>query len=129
MTDHLAAERADILERFSRALSRASGDGSVKRAGGTKPPWYFVSHEAQVFSHIAKWKRGERVDPDSGVHPLVHAAWRCLALACLETGDVPEFAKGGTRGEVVEASAGGSDRGMGEVDPGTGEELPHLRSW
>ncbi len=36
-----------------------------------------------------KWKQGELHDKDSGAHPLVHAAWRCLAIACSETGNTP----------------------------------------
>lgn len=90
MTD-FAKERADVLGRFMAELMKATGDGSKKRQAGEKPPWYEDdSHEGAVFSHITKWKRGERVDPDSGAHPLVHAAWRCLAIACQETGNIPK---------------------------------------
>lgn len=88
--DDLADERADILARFTAELAKATGDGSKKRRAGTKPPWYADdSHEAAVFSHLMKWKRGELVDPDSGAHPLVHAAWRCLAIALRESGNTP----------------------------------------
>ena len=84
-------ERTDVLERFYTELLKATGDGSKKRQSGEKPPWYNDdSHEAAIFSHLTKWKRGELVDPDSGAHPLVHAAWRCLAIACTETGNVPQ---------------------------------------
>lgn len=90
MTDW-AAERQDVLNRFTESLSKATGDGSKKRQAGSKPAWYVDgSHEAAVFSHLTKWKRGEMSDPDSGAHPLVHAAWRCLAIACQETGNVPD---------------------------------------
>jgi len=85
-----ALERQDVLNRFSEELAKATGDGSKKRQAGTKPPWYLdAAHEAAVYSHIAKWKRGETVDPDSGAHPLVHAAWRLLAIACSEVGNHP----------------------------------------
>jgi len=85
-----ADERADVLARFNAELAKATGDGSKKRQAGTKPPWYEDdSHEAAVFSHIMKWKRGELVDPDSGAHPLVHASWRLLAIACRESGNTP----------------------------------------
>lgn len=85
-----AAERADVLARFSEELAKATGDGSKKRKAGTKPPWYIdQSHEGAIFSHLTKWKRGEKVDPDSGAHPLVHLAWRALAIACQENGNVP----------------------------------------
>lgn len=88
--DHLADERADIIARFTAELTKVTGDGSRKRKAGTKPPWYEDdSHEGAVFSHLTKWKRGELVDPDSGCHPLVHAAWRLLAIALIETGNTP----------------------------------------
>ena len=90
MTDW-SAEREDVLRRFAEELAKATGDGSKKRQAGEKPPWYFDhSHEGAIFSHLTKWKRGETVDPDSGAHPLVHAAWRCLAIACQESGNTPE---------------------------------------
>ena len=89
MTDW-AAEREDVLRRFAEELKKATGDGSKKRQAGTKPPWYRDgSHLGAVFSHITKWIRGEKVDPDSGAHPLVHAAWRLLAIACTENGNNP----------------------------------------
>ena len=87
-------ERADVLARFTEELAKATGDGSKKRQAGTKPPWYEDdTHEAAVFSHLMKWKRGELVDPDSGAHPLVHLAWRALAIACRESGNTPKFSK------------------------------------
>lgn len=84
------SEQEDVIARFIEELRKPTGDGKKKRARGEKPPWYRDTHEAQVFSHLAKWKRGELVDPDSGAHPLVHAAWRCLAIACRETGNTPD---------------------------------------
>lgn len=72
-------------------LRKPTGDGASKRSRSEKPPWHIdPSHEGAVFSHITKWKRGETVDPDSGAHPLVHAAWRLLAIACQESGNVPK---------------------------------------
>ena len=85
-----ATERADVLARFNAELAKATGDGSKKRQAGTKPSWYEDdAHEGAIFSHLTKWKRGELVDSDSGAHPLVHAAWRCLAIACRESGNTP----------------------------------------
>lgn len=85
-------ERTDILVRFLTELTKATGDGSKKRQAGEKPPWFVDgSHERAIFSHLAKWKAGELVDPDSGAHPLVHAAWRCLAIACQQTGNIPDM--------------------------------------
>ncbi|MCW2843338.1 MAG: hypothetical protein JWN22_1254 [Nocardioides sp.] len=84
-------EGTDVLVRFLIELQRATSDGARKRQAGAKPPWYRDdSHEVAVFSHLTKWKRGELVDPDSGAHPLVHAAWRCLAIACRESGNIPD---------------------------------------
>lgn len=88
----MTKEYDDLHARFLGELKKASGDGHVKRKAGSKPPWYEDSHEAQIFSHITKWKRGEKADADSGAHPLVHAAWRCLAIACIESGNVPSEA-------------------------------------
>lgn len=88
--DSWADERSDVLNRFMSELALVTGDGSKKRQAGEKPPWYNdKSHEAAIFSHLMKWKRGEKHDKDSGCHPLVHAAWRCLAIACTETGNHP----------------------------------------
>lgn len=85
-----SAEREDVLRRFLEELTRVTADGSRKRQSKQKPPWYIdKSHEAAIFSHLMKWKKGETVDPDSGAHPLVHAAWRCLAIACSESGNHP----------------------------------------
>lgn len=71
---------------FSHLLRSATGDGGKKRARGEKPPWWRDPvHEAAIWSHINKWKHGEKRDKDSNVHPLVHAAWRCLAIAYIET--------------------------------------------
>lgn len=89
MTD-FAAERADVLGRFMAELMKATGDGSAKRQRGEKPPWYEdTSHKAAAYRHLKRWERGEQEDKDSGAHPLVHAAWRLLAIACTETGNYP----------------------------------------
>lgn len=87
---HSQNEVDDLLVRFLDELRKPSGDGAVKRKTMDKPPWYEDdSHLGAVFSHLTKWFRGERVDPDSGAHPLVHAAWRLLAIACRENGNTP----------------------------------------
>lgn len=81
-------EQTIILGVFSDMLTFATKDGGVKRAAGTKPPWWCDgSHEAAMWSHINRWKHGEKKDPDSGAHPLVHLAWRALAIAYQETKD------------------------------------------
>ena len=79
-------ERAVVLAEFHNMLAAATGDGSRKRQRGEKPPWWKdESHEAAIFSHLNKWKHGEKKDKDSGEHPLVHLAWRALAIAYQET--------------------------------------------
>lgn len=80
-----ASEQDVLIEEFIKLLRSATKDGGEKRARGMKPPWWNdPSHKAAVFSHFAKHERGERVDPDSGVHPYVHAAWRLLAISYQE---------------------------------------------
>lgn len=84
-------EQEDVLARFMEELRKPTGDGAKKRSRNEKPPWYVDdSHMGAVFSHLTKYFRGELVDADSGCHPLVHAGWRLLAQACIETGNVPE---------------------------------------
>jgi len=74
-----------LLDVFMEMLRHPSGDGRKKRKAGDKPPWWRDdSHEAAMFSHISKWKHGEKIDKDSGTHPLVHLAWRSLAVAYQE---------------------------------------------
>lgn len=81
-----ASEQDVILQTFAFMLAQVTKDGGNKRARGEKSPWYVDgAHEAAIFSHINKWKHGEVVDPDSGSHPLVHLAWRALAIAYQET--------------------------------------------
>ncbi|MGH8899505.1 MAG: dATP/dGTP diphosphohydrolase domain-containing protein [Egibacteraceae bacterium] len=84
-------EQKIVLDTFGRMLAAATGDGGKKRARGEKPPWWRdPSHEAAIFSHLSRWKHGEKRDPDSGAHPLVHLAWRALAVAWVEMhGEVP----------------------------------------
>ena len=84
-------EQQEVIDVFKRMLWAATKDGGRKRAAGTKPPWFEdQSHEAAIFSHLNKWKHGEKVDKDSGHHPLVHLAWRALAIAYQETyGRIP----------------------------------------
>lgn len=80
------AEQAEVLAEFCELLMTASRDGGKKRAAGLKPGWKIDgSHFPAVFSHLNKYMHGERVDADSGAHPLVHLAWRALAVAYQET--------------------------------------------
>lgn len=79
-------EQDVLLKVFIDMLRNVTRDGGRKRAAGAKPPWWMDgSHEAALFSHISKWKHDELVDNDSGTHPLVHLAWRALAIAYQES--------------------------------------------
>jgi len=78
-------EQQGVLLDFATLLAYASRDGGHKRAAGSKPSWKVdPSHLPAVFSHLNKYFHGERVDADSGAHPLVHLAWRALAIAWQE---------------------------------------------
>jgi hypothetical protein len=86
VSEYWKLEREGVLSEFNKMLAIVTGDGSRKRQAGEKPPWWKDnSHEGAIFSHLTKWKRGEKVDKDSGAHPLVHLAWRALAIAYQET--------------------------------------------
>lgn len=86
MESYDATEQQVVIQEFLKMLWSVTKDGGKKRAKGEKPEWWRdTSHEAAIFSHINKWKHGETVDKDSGVHPLVHLAWRALAIAYQET--------------------------------------------
>ena len=79
-------EQDVLLGVFTNMLKAVTKDGGVKRARGEKPPWWRdTAHEPAIYSHLSKWKHGEITDPDSGAHPLVHLAWRALAIAYQET--------------------------------------------
>jgi hypothetical protein len=80
-----ASEQDILLRVFTHMLRATTADGGRKRAAGHKPLWWRdPDHEPAIFSHLNKWKHGEKRDPDSGAHPLVHLAWRALALAYQE---------------------------------------------
>ena len=78
-------EQAEVLDAFAALLGSASADGGRKRAAGQKVSWRVdLEHPAAIDSHLLKWRAGELVDGDSGAHPLVHCAWRALAVAWQE---------------------------------------------
>jgi FMN phosphatase YigB (HAD superfamily) len=78
-------EQNEILGAFVDMLAGPTGDGAVKREAGVKPLWKVDdSHEAAAFRHVERWRGGEQADADSGCHPLIHAAWRLLAVAYRE---------------------------------------------
>jgi hypothetical protein len=81
------SEQDLLMHCFMEMLWAATGDGGKKRAAGTKPPWWRdPGHGAAFDRHFQRWaEEGEKTDKDSGAHPLVHAAWRALAIAYQET--------------------------------------------
>lgn len=82
----MTREQAEVLVTFTEMLQAVTADGGRKRAAGLKPSWKIdPSHRVAIFSHLYKYERGERVDPDSGAHPFVHLAWRALAVAWQDT--------------------------------------------
>lgn len=90
--DEYQLEREDVLERFMAELEAVTADGSNKRRAGLKKPWWEdLSHFDRASGHIERWLDGETVDADSGRHPLVHAGWRLIAIACSETGNHPKY--------------------------------------
>jgi hypothetical protein len=83
-----SSEQDELLAIFTDMLGAPTRDGGRKRARGDKPSWKVdPSHEAAIFSHLDKWKHGMKKDPVSGAHPLVHLAWRALAIAWQETNE------------------------------------------
>lgn len=76
------AEQNEILGTFLDLLAGPTGDGASKREAGLKPLWKVDgSHYAAAIRHLERWEAGERVDVESGCHPLQHVAWRLLAVA------------------------------------------------
>jgi len=65
--------------------------GKVYGFGGTKysPTNYRRGYKWSLslnamLRHIHAWMNGETKDPQSGLHPLAHAAWHCLCLISFE---------------------------------------------
>lgn len=75
-------EQNEILGTFVDMLAGPTGDGGNKRARGEKPSWKVdKTHLRKGLGHLNRYLGGEKVDADSGCHPLVHVAWRLLAVA------------------------------------------------
>ena len=84
----MSAETDEILRIFGEMLAAPTGDGKNKRDAGTKAHWTVdTTHKDAMLRHLGRWWNGEKVDADSGAHPLVHLAWRALAVAWQEMDD------------------------------------------
>lgn len=81
MTD----EATEILACFAELLRPVIADGARKREAHAWQTTPSERHWKAFFRHYMRWVNGERVDPDSGAHPLVHVAFRALAIAWQET--------------------------------------------
>lgn len=80
------AEQTEIIGIFAHMLRRPTEDGGHKRQRGEKLHWKVdPDHEDAMLRHLDRWAAGETQDPDSGAHPLVHVAWRALAMAWQDT--------------------------------------------
>lgn len=126
-------EQRIVLTTFVRMLGAATKDGGRKRKAGTKPPWWKDGdHYRGLESHLAKWRDGESIDADSGAHTLVHAAWRCLAIAYQETyGWVPPAVDGELRVSRVHEEVDTDPEVEPEPDPAewttpVSENLAHV---
>lgn len=75
------SEQDEIAAIFAELLRGPTQDGGRKREAGTKVPWTVDLHEQALYRHLGRWESGELTDADSGCHPLVHVAWRALAIA------------------------------------------------
>lgn len=80
-------EQELIYRIFADQLLMVTKDGGRKRNAGKiiYPWWKDPNHLWKVFQHLKRYFRGETADKDSGAHPLVHVAWRCLCIAYQST--------------------------------------------
>ena len=88
----MSAETDEILRIFGEMLAAPTGDGKGKRDAGLKAHWTVdTTHKDAMLRHLGRWWNGEKVDADSGAHPLIHLAWRALAVAWQEqhAGEIP----------------------------------------
>lgn len=82
-------EAGFVLTEFLALLEGPTLDGQNKRRKGRKPDWRVdAEHISAMYRHLRRWENGERIDADSGSHPLAHVAWRALAIAWQETREV-----------------------------------------
>lgn len=76
----------DIIADLVPLIRETLVDGQRKR-----PPTYWKvdpGHPDSMHRHLHRYDMGEKVDADSGAHPLQHAGVRALMQAWQETHDV-----------------------------------------
>lgn len=94
-TAYQPSEQDEVIRIFSELLRLPTKDGGRKRAAGEKPNWKVDgSHRDAMYRHLHRWEAGELADRDSGANPLVHVAWRALALAYQEAHPVETHDRG-----------------------------------
>ena len=99
-------EQKVVLEVFLGLLAEVTKDGGQKRARGEKPPWYKDgSHWPALWRHLDAWQNDEGLDPDSKVSTLVHLAWRCLAIAWIETQGIDRLSRECAQCHVIQSLA------------------------
>lgn len=75
----------DFLHEACGLLAWPTSEGAKKRTGTERPVWQVdPDHLNAAKRHLQRYLDGETADETSGCHPLVHAAWRLLAVACNE---------------------------------------------
>ena len=47
----------------------------------------YERYKAALLRHIVSYEKGETEDPESGIHPLAHAAWNAIAMLHFATKD------------------------------------------
>jgi hypothetical protein len=66
-------------------VARIYGMGAAKYADNNYLKGYpFHLSLAAIERHLLKFKAGEDLDPESGLHHLGHAAWHCFALIAFQ---------------------------------------------
>ena len=88
-------ERYDLIPPWAlNELAKVYTYGTIKYDDNN---WWKGMEWGKLFSalmrHTWKWWRGEKLDDESGLHHLSHAAWQCFALIEYERTNVGEDAR------------------------------------
>ena len=83
----VSPQEKEILDMFPNAiaaLEKVTSLGAVKHGKGSwakpeNPSLQTVANSNSMFHHLAEHFMGLDKDPESGVDPLLHLAWRALA--------------------------------------------------